>query len=146
MIGTILPWSPYPDKDTPNPATVPRGWVLCDGSEITEGDWIGRRTPDLNKSKRFLRGGHVGDALTLEEDSLNSRHTYKDFYHNVDGYGSCASGEHEVTRRKACTNHCGYDAICERTIALEGTSGETKPKNMNVVFIMKVLWKNKILK
>ena len=137
MTGTILAWSPYPDKDTPNPASVPRGWVLCDGSEITEGDWKGRRTPDLNKSKRFLRGGHVGDALTLEEDSVNGeRLTYED---NFLGYDySCPSGTTQSSKRQVCNEDCGDDAVCKRTEHLKGSSSETKPKNMNVVFIMKV--------
>ena len=138
MSGAILAWSPYPDIDTPNPATVPRGWVLCDGSEITEGDWKGRRTPDLNKSKRFLRGGHVGDALTMEEDSVNAEKlTYEDRFYNPDT-GSCPSGTTHWVNRRVCNKGCDDDAVCKRTVHLKGSSSETKPKNMNVVFIMKV--------
>ena len=43
-----------------------------------------------------------------------------------------------MTRRKNRSYDSGYDAMCEKTRALEGASDETKPKNMNVVFIMKV--------
>ena len=138
MKGTILAWSPYPDKDTPNPASVPRGWVLCDGSEITEGDWKGQKTPDLNKSKRFLRGGHVGDALTLEEDCVNADQlTYEDrFYYP--GTTSCPSGSSLWVSRRVCNEDCENDVVCKRTVHLGGSSSETKPKNMNVVFIMKV--------
>ena len=64
-----MAWTPYPDKNTPNPVTLPEGWVECDGRAITEGIWAGHTTPDLNKSQRFLRGGIVGNALEMEEDT-----------------------------------------------------------------------------
>ena len=70
-LGTILSWTPYPDRNTQHPVEVPPEWVLCDGAEITEGIWAGHTTPNLNGEKRFLRGGAVADALNMEEDAAN---------------------------------------------------------------------------
>ena len=36
-LGTILSWTPYPDSNTQQPSEIPDNWMLCDGSEITEG-------------------------------------------------------------------------------------------------------------
>ena len=55
-LGSIIAWTPMPDADTLNPTSLPEGWVLCDGSVIDGGIWDGRKTPNLNGEKRFLRG------------------------------------------------------------------------------------------
>ena len=56
-LGTIVPWTPRPSSDTSHQSSIPDQWQACDGSAIKEGPWAGRKTPDLNLSKRFLRGG-----------------------------------------------------------------------------------------
>ena len=68
-----MAWTPYPNKNNDNPVTIPSGWVTCDGSQITEGIWIGQNTPDLNGSKRFLRGGIISDALNMEDDTTSTK-------------------------------------------------------------------------
>ena len=136
-LGTIISWTPYPDKNTENPSDVPQGWMLCDGSEIKEGPWAGHTTPDINNSKRFLRGGIVSDALKTEEDSVNTDglsvtdnafHTYGcpegTTYVGPTGYGTC--GE------------CDSDSYCQYTQSVNGGATETKPININVAFIIKV--------
>ena len=135
-LGTILSWTPYPDRDTQHPVEVPPEWVLCDGAEITEGIWAGHTTPNLNGEKRFLRGGAVADALNMEDGAVQSL-TTKDWYFWVHG---CASGGHTVGRSD-CGTDCqeNPDYYCERTVNIDGADGtETKPINMNVVFIMKI--------
>ena len=154
-----MAWTPYPNKNNDNPATIPSGWVLCDGSQINEGIWKGQTTPDLNGSKRFLRGGHVGDALNLEEDSLQDHthshsindpghvHPYIDRYYSHKGPGDDSLGPSSED-----TNGPPWDGRTDQTsssgktgisLSVNGvsdarTSSETKPKNMNVVYIMKV--------
>merc|ERR1712001_288543 len=69
-VGTIIAWTPSPDANNLDHVILPECYVPCDGSEIAEGIWKGRRTPDLNNAKRFLRGGIVSEALMFEEDSV----------------------------------------------------------------------------
>ena len=47
--------------------------MLCDGSKIKEGPWKGKTTPDINTSKRFLRGNTVSNVLNLETESVNTK-------------------------------------------------------------------------
>ena len=136
-LGTILSWTPYPDRNTQHPVEVPPEWVLCDGAEITEGIWAGHTTPNLNGEKRFLRGGAVADALNMEEDAINVKSlTVKDWYYHMHG---CAGGAHIGSPTSGTCNDCSDDYYCERTVNIGGSKGtETKPINMNVVFIMKI--------
>lgn len=137
-LGTILSWTPYPDSNTQQPSEIPDNWMLCDGSEITEGIWAGHTTPDINKSKRFLRGGDVADALDTEEDSVKTEHlTVEDQFYSM---YSCPAGSHALNR-DICA-HSGSscpDYYCAWTRNIDGSEAtETKPVNMNVVFIIKV--------
>jgi len=147
-VGTILAWTPYPDKNTPNPVTLPEGWVECDGRDITEGIWTGHATPDLNKSQRFLRGGIVGNALELEEDTtavhdLKTSHslTFTDIYYAGDH--TCSTYYDHGIHDKKNSDH-ESDNRCLRTdgvqgsIQINGGSTETRPKNMKIVWVMKI--------
>merc|ERR1712126_280603 len=121
-LGTIISWTPNPDrKNSQNPSDIPNGWMLCDGSEIIEGPWAGLLTPDINNSKRFLRGGIVADALKTEEDSVNTDgltvtdnafHTYGcpegTTYAGSTGTGTCSS--------------CDSDSYCQFTQNINGGS------------------------
>ena len=148
FLGTILAWTPYPDKNTPNPVTLPEGWVECDGRDITEGIWTGHATPDLNKSQRFLRGGIVGNALELEEDTtavhdLKTSHslTFTDIYYAGDH--TCSTYYDHGIHDKKNSDH-ESDNRCLRTdgvqgsIQINGGSTETRPKNMKIVWVMKI--------
>merc|ERR1719270_265655 len=76
-IGTILAWTPKPEKTSTNMVDLPRGWMFCNGSDITEGPWKGGKTPDLNSIGAFLRGG--SEDLVLEmEDSQMEDHNHED--------------------------------------------------------------------
>ena len=132
---------------------IPDGWQRCDGSVILEPSiWAGERTPDLNNERRFLRGGSDQEVLTLEEDMVQDHghevndpghtHSYEDSYytgssqyhrHFYDG----DSGNHDAADHTRATKS-GVSGISVNGV-LNGRSGtETRPKNMNVVFIMRV--------
>ena len=149
-----------PEKDIS--AQLPECYVPCDGSEITLGIWKGHRTPDLNTAKRFPRGGSVSNALKIEEDSLQE-HTH---YHTLtdDGHTHGFTGrylkkshffllafypESDVVNIRNKTGGITFvlkelsKANSGITMSVGNVRGgrktsETKPKNMNVVFIMKV--------
>ena len=139
------------------PIALPECYVTCDGSEITEGIWKGLQTPDLNKSKRFLRGGLVSDALKVEEDSLQEHshtstvsdpghsHDYIQYSWNdahndgsPDSSVSPSLGTHEY--RFQWQTYSAKSGISMSVTGVQGArkGSETKPKNMNVVFVMKV--------
>ena len=138
---------------------LPECYVPCDGSEITEGIWKGRRTPDLNNPKRFLRGGHVSEALMVEEDSLQEHshtstvsdpghsHVYTQWSTKLDSPDGSPDPAPNLNSDTMCLDfpYTGRSAS-EKThisMSVHGVSGarkgsETRPKNMKVVFVMKV--------
>ena len=150
-LGTILPWINRPELDTLHHEEFPAGWVLCDGV------WKGKHTPNLNGEGRFLRGGHPGEVLTLEDHMIKD-HTHLDNGHShtdaghTHSYQDCGSGLMTIDGHDydaalyACktkttesghaniqqskSNHAGVEA---------GNKGEeTRPVNMRVIWIMKV--------
>ena len=88
--------------------------------------------------KRFLRGGDVADALTTESDSVSTEGlTVKDYMFYVHGCkeGSTYRGMSDC----GTSRHENPDYYCQFTRSIEGSSAtETKPINMNVVFIIKI--------
>ena len=136
---------------------LPECYVPCDGTEITEGIWKGRRTPDLNNPKRFLRGGHVSDALKFEEDSLQ-KHSHSSNVHDPGhkhGHTVYAGAfvpdgipDPKLDQPDVGNVYYEYRRETEKvgtgiSMSVTGVTGarkgsETKPKNMNVVFVMKV--------
>jgi len=160
-VGTISAWVTKPTKETSDNDMVnlPDGWVRCDGSPIPQPSiWAELLTPNLNGEKRFLRGASDEDVLTLEEDQIQEHvHKIADPGHNhgyVDRY-TWADGDHHESGHWgpgtwADTDYDRFDqphdgiSDTETTgIKVDGVLGgrtgdETRPKNMNVVFIMKV--------
>merc|ERR1712072_644379 len=129
---------------------LPPGWQRCDGSTIEHpSPWAGRLTPDLNNQKRFLRGGHDGEQLTLEEDQVEDhehhivltdpghQHGYVDRWNDgppgqgsgsVDDLYDRYNAPHSVTTSSMKTN-----ISAEVTGVRTGRRGtETRPRNMNV--------------
>ena len=143
---------------------LPECYVPCDGTEITEGIWKGRRTPDLNNPKRFLRGGHVSEALMVEEDSLQEHshtstvsdpghsHAYTQWSYkgppnspdSSDGYPDLASDYNSDTKNydfpwpMRSASEKSYISMSVHGVSGARTGYETRPKNMKVVFVMKV--------
>ena len=159
-IGTISAWVTKPTKETKEDKLVdlPEGWVRCDGSTIPEPSiWAGQLTPNLNGEKRFLRGASDSEVLSLEENQMQDhKHTISDPGHShkyVDKYPNWKPTTHEDGHWGPNTADDAWDrfdkahdsssAATPTGLAVEGvTSGksglETRPKNMNVIYIMRV--------
>merc|ERR1719239_160947 len=158
-IGTILAWVTKPSKETRENEMVslPDGWVRCDGSTIPEPSvWAGQLTPNLNGEKRFLRGASDSEVLTLEEDQMQDHkhnvtdpghsHSYIDKYPsyggNEDGHYGPPSSDTENDRYDKAHTSMSYSGYTGMTV--DGVSSsyrfgtETRPKNMNVIYIMRV--------
>ena len=136
---------------------LPAGWQRCDGSTIEHPSvWAGKLTPDLNNEKRFLRGGHDSLQLTLEEDQLQDHehyviltdpghtHEYTDRYLGYHTTSQCAttgsSCDYSNNAPHSDTSFSGKTNIsAEVTGVRTGKHGtETRPRNMNVIFIIRV--------
>ena len=77
-VGSIIAW--LPTLATSMVTELPVGWQRCDGQPITQGPMAGTLTPDLNSSRRFLRGGSDSIAGSTEED------TVRDHLHHDPGH------------------------------------------------------------
>ena len=121
---------------------IPSGWQKCDGSIINSpSPWEGKLTPDLNNAKRFLRGGPDSHQLRLEDDSLrgHTHGTSDRFFLGLYGDHSCPSGSSLYDDIGIDNEGKQDDKICERHFNTGSTGdSETRPKNMNVIFIMRV--------
>merc|ERR1711971_780713 len=158
-IGTISAWVTKPSKETRENENVslPDGWVRCDGSTIPEPSvWAGQLTPNLNGEKRLLRGASDSEVLTLEEDQMQDHkhqvsdpghsHVYDDRYTdnraNDNGFWGPEGADKEDERFDK--SHPSISDPKHTGMTVEGISSnyrsgtETRPKNMNVIYIMRV--------
>ena len=121
--------------------------------------WAGQRTPNLNGENRFLRGANDGEQLIFEEDSMQSHthgihdpghhHGYVDRYSSipysdpeVNGYwGRSTSSDKEEDRwdeSHSSRTDPTYTEITVTSPVGARLDSETRPKNMRVVYIMRV--------
>lgn len=138
-IGSIIAWH----KSLNSSVTRPPEWVECNGQVLSdpESPYDGMTIPNLNGENRFLRGGT--NSGTLQDDALQGH------WHDavqLDGAGISTgggSGYHGVKARN--TPQIGrndlWGAGNPTADATNGTvriANETRPKNMAVVWLMKV--------
>ena len=139
-------------------ADLPDGWVRCDGGTIPHPSiWAGKYTPNLNGEKRFLRGGIDADQLKFEEDQIQNHlhefndpghsHAYEDKWIPADiteinqmddtrGIYQYKPIQHFDERRETYSISTGISVGLVKSNYRRGE--ETRPKNMNVIFIMRV--------
>ena len=163
-IGTILSWVPEIDHNGGEFATLPDGWIRCDGSMIPSANgsiWAGKTLPDLNGERRFLRGGPDSDVLTMEEAQLeNHDHSasalahvsdpgHSHTYHYEEGHkweGDNADDRAMITSMNSVTGTSSSSttgisvsvSVDVGSVTRASTGSETRPKNMNVIYIMRV--------
>lgn len=135
-IGTILAW--HPNLTNP-PLPIPEGFAACNGTTIAVSGGPLRGTlyiPDLNgagSKGRFLRGGdHSGD---MEEDQDNSIDMIQTWNQN--------GGERLITVPQTGWSlelQTGEDSVGgpDERFRVHKPGNETRPKNMSVVWIIKV--------
>merc|ERR1712181_181053 len=153
-IGTISAWVTKPSKETleDEMVSLPDCWVRCDGATIPEPSvWAGQLTPNLNGEKRFLRGASDSEVLTLEDDQMQDHkhqvsdpghsHVYDDRYtDNRDGpHTGPGDGEGIFGLSHTRTSEKSTSGITVEGVSSGYRSGsETRPKNMNVIYILRV--------
>ena len=125
----------------------------CNGSVIlAPSPWEGETTPNINGEERFLRGGLDADQLQTEEDSLQAHthdvsdsghdHGYDDKYIDRNTGTTDRNGDGYYFRYQyyshASTTNSATSNIKVTDVNGAQTSDETRPKNIRVVYIMKV--------
>merc|ERR1712037_102969 len=156
-LGTIIAWVTKPTKETRQTVSLPDGWVRCDGATIPQPSiWAGQLTPNLNGEKRFLRGAPDSEVLRMEEDQMQDHmhdisdlghdHSYVDSYVDTHKTGRLVGDLIEWTTFFGFPSH-SHSLSTGKTstgIKVKGVSSgynsgsETRPKNMNVIYIMRV--------
>ena len=167
-IGTILSWTPRPETTSTNVVDLPRGWMFCNGSDISEGPWKGGKTPDLNSIGAFLRGGSEDLVLEMEDGQLED-HTHEDPGHSHGCSATSISDPHNHKihlrddRVYSCGSQCAaangesnsdsedttvkVTTTCSLTSETSGLGGvsssansgsETRPINMKVLYIIRI--------
>jgi len=149
-IGSIIAWH----KDFSNTPALPYGWVECNGQTLNDpgspyhnqvipnlnGDPNGANSPGLSeKARMFLRGGtQSGNG---ENDAFQGhRHSISGNY-NI---AATCSNSGSDDRRADCASYGTAVSISIGDPTTDGTNGtprtasETRPKNMSVVWIMRV--------
>ena len=158
-IGTIIAWVLKVDKSSNgNISDLPDGWMCCDGGVIpSKSMWAGKRVPDLNGERRFLRGGDDKDMLKLEDDQLlehthniadsGHHHGYTDtHYTTILGPAALSLPDylnaHKVkqivpqpTTQQTASAHSG---ITGGGINSGHHGNENRPKNMAIIWIIRV--------
>ena len=157
-VGSIIAWVSRPSDNT-DPrlaASIPRGWVRCSGTIITEGKWKGYYTPDLNNAKKFLRGGPDHSERQMEDEDTKvvdhhhyanadpHTHTYADKHLNTHDRnkatllcgGSYWGTSDEMKTSRATT--VGVHVQGVKNLASKNHNKETRPTNMKVIYIMRV--------
>ena len=133
-VGTILPWH----KSLTGTPDLPDGWVEVNGQTISDSDSVydGVTLPDLNGEGRFLRGGGTSGVEQADQ--------FQDHGHNTAGQypeWEIGSPTHQVS-----TTNTNIDFITNFVtdpIELNGNGtprvgDETYPKNMSVVYIIRI--------
>jgi len=114
-IGTVIGWLA---DFTGTPASLPDGWVLCDGSVLSDANspLNGQTIPDINGDEQFIRG--VSGATGGTGGSETHTHTHGTSSPKGNGGGSLdrfSTGGTKTT-----------------------TSGNHVPEHYDVVYIMRV--------
>ena len=118
----------------PNDDGIPHKWVLCDGKEITKGEWKGKKTPNLMNA--FLIGGDA--KLFMQVDENGEAKDHATYVRSLE--------ELTETRRVSATfdtedqsdGVCVQTKECGRSDVGAGVKKGTFVNTFSVVYIMKI--------
>merc|ERR1712037_431196 len=161
-LGTILAWVTRPSTDADR-VDLPEGWVRCNGELIAGPSiWAGFMTPDLNGEKKFLRGGSDSSELTMEDektrlpdhshDSTSSAtatadphsHSFVESLYYCESKGRGDGDRSVCYDRTSTTSNTTVHVEVDVNVAVKKVSqhesfdDETRPTNMNVIYMMRV--------
>jgi hypothetical protein len=144
-VGAIVAW--HKSLQTV-PQQLPPGWVECNGGKVSAGPLQGSPIPDLNGAALFLRGSN--ESGKVQDDALQGhRHDSAIMFRkDTDQKGYVLPQEHYGHVKYAPTqnnmdlrNDVMIQVLDPKSDGVHGaarTDYETRPKNMSVVWIMRV--------
>lgn len=150
-VGSVIAW--YPNlNDMKDLAELPDGgsWVRCDGQRLEKeayknSPFYRRKLPNLNRERRFLRGGLKSDA---REAAAMTTHTHtvneNEHSHSVGVGRGGGNNKNEMaqhgTHFYGMSTHAGTSgAKTNLTLSTAGTEKtDNRPINMSVVWIIRV--------
>lgn len=133
-IGSIIAWH----KSFTGVPTLPANWVECDGSAISDSEspLNGQTVPDLNGDARFLRGASTSGTT--------QSHSTEDLFAEV-YFGGAGNAMNRITTPSWTSNISEGTTVGgstgSGTLGTQVTelgTGETRPKNMSVVWIIRI--------
>ncbi|MEW6516915.1 MAG: hypothetical protein AB1439_08430 [candidate division FCPU426 bacterium] len=123
-IGSIIAWH---KNMPPGAPTLSSQWVECNGQTLSDPESVfdGQIIPDLNNQGRFLRGG--SSSGVLQADDLKAHN------HAIALDAGSGGGQYPISN--TLTDH----TITWNSYIIGTTGGtETRPKNMTIIWIMKI--------
>ncbi len=139
-VGAVIPWHKSPISGS---VTLPEQWVECNGQVLDDPDspFNGLTIPDLNSAGLFVRGGTSSGQY--QDDQIQS-HNHVDHGHahgvrqesGVSPGGGGGFGTSGGVHRYTANTTNGHANISEPRGARHGS--ETRPKNMSMVWIIRV--------
>lgn len=129
-LGSIVAWH----RDVAGDTTLPEGWVECDGRALDSGSPLYssmKNIPNLNLDGLFLRGGRRSGNLQV--DAIRG-HVHRMYRVNPGRYSKA------IDPRGGADDNVANDGseVVAVTGFQEGAEDETRPKNMSVIWIMKI--------
>lgn len=130
-IGTVLAWH---KSLTGVPATLPYGWIECNGQTLSDADspLNGQVIPDMNGDSQFIRGSNVSGTIQANQ---NLEHTHVITVAN-DGAIKIAAG---AANDFGGTNAVNQAYTADITATAANTGGtESRPDNISMTWIIRV--------
>jgi len=130
-VGSIIPWH----KSLSKTSDLMAEWKECDGSVVNDKDsrYVNLRVPDLNKTRRFLRGGQIS-GIEQDQDWMPL-----EIKSSIEGPSRYTHGPVTVSSRsKSAKIFAGKWEQKANELTFTVKDGEVRPLNMSVVWIIKI--------
>jgi hypothetical protein len=140
-IGSIIAWH----KNFSGVPSLPDNYAECNGQVISDSEspLNGETLPDLNGDERFLRGGSLSG--TLQADAFQGHRHLSPISANNGFFNVWGQTFGQAPKEPSTSNTEGdeyfwhsSDPISDNTNGTPRTADETRPKNMSIVWIMRI--------
>jgi len=143
-IGAIVSWL---KSYASTPATLPTGWVECDGAVLSDADSVydGQTLPDLNGDNRFLRGNSTSGGTGGSSSASHTHDTAWGFFDTTEFFISTLA-KFKATATTSTSYEWTSPALDVHTsgpgegqlMKTDTTAINTEPPYYNVVWIMRI--------
>ena len=137
-IGAMIPWL---KSFTSVPQTLPSGWVVCDGSVISDAESVldGETLPDLNGNNQFVRGnttsGGTGGVASVSHNHQWASDSGGSFSLDI---VSADGGEASDTFASNGSTKIAFTTTWPASLYTKNTTVPTEPPFFDVVWILRI--------